>query len=267
MNPLPRYGVTASAPAPEAMGSDAFQEHLSALYALSQRNNHVFGSPVGPLYHGGRHAYLPRFVFFGPHATDESWRLAFYANFDRRDLRAGHAVLHLVERLAENSGDGYGLNLSFFPLVDAAGFFLGAPLRDLGRAHWSRSDLPEIRLLEKDARLNGYHGFIQVESVDHDDVITVRVREPAGVPLAPDVELISSADIDPFPVRFERASRDIAPAEGPLTVAEDLPAPPFELTLCVPAAWPDDLYHGAIITILNRFIIRYRALQAYGQHL
>jgi hypothetical protein len=50
-------------------------------------------------------------------------------------------------------------------------------------------------------------------------------------------------------------------------VADDLRHAPFELVLRVPAHWPDDLYQSAVSSILTRFILRYRAFQAYGQHL
>ena len=262
-----RFIAVTPVPAPAASPTYAFTAQLSALYALSQKNNHIFGSPLGPVYSGGRAVYLPRFVFFGPHATDESWRLAFLAGFDRRDLRAGQAVLRLVASLAENSEHGHGLNLTFFPLIDTAGARSDPDSRHLERAHWARSTAPEIDLLEKDARLRGYHGFIRVESTsEEDELIIVRVREPAGLLPSPDVELISSEETEPFPVRFERTAGSDIP-DGPLTVADDLPVQPFELTLRIPTAWSDDLYHEAVRVILTRFILRYRAFQAYGQHL
>lgn len=258
--------VTRTSLALDSSPANAFQTHLSALYSLSQHHDHIFGSPLGPVYHQGRAAYLPRFAFFGPHASDDSWRIAFLAAFDHRDLRGGHALLHLVERLAGNSAEGHGLNLTFFPLVDAAGLFLGAPARSLDQADWTRSTAPEIRLLEKDARLHGYHGFVRVETASaRDDFITIRVREPFSVVASAD-PLISSAETIPFPVRFER-TRGAPVTEGPLTIADDLPFRPFELTLRIPAAWSDEQYFEAVSAILVRFIIRYRANQAYGQHL
>ena len=42
---------------------------------------------------------------------------------------------------------------------------------------------------------------------------------------------------------------------------------PFELTLRVPTAWSDDDYDRVVMSVLSRFILRYRAFQAYGQHL
>ena len=258
--------LAASPAAPDVSSAEKFQAHLSALYSLSPQHNHIFGSPLGPVYHQARAAYLPRFAFFGPHASDDSWRIAFLAAFDHRDLRGAHALLHLVERLARNADEGHGLNLTFFPVVDAAGLFLGAPPRALAQANWTRSAAPEIRLLEKDARLHGYHGFVRVETAPaHDDFITVRVRESHRGAASSD-DLISSAEIIPFPFRFERIVEKRV-TEGPLTMADDLPFAPFEITLRMPEAWPDAQYSEAVGAILARFIVRYRANQAYGQHL
>jgi hypothetical protein len=268
MSSIPFSRLTAGAPAAAVRPAEAFSSHLSALYALSQKNHHIFGSPLGPFHHQGRHSYVPRFVFFGPHASDDSWRLSFQAGYDHRDLRASRALLHLVESLAKNAEAGHGLNLSFFPLVDVAGFYHGTQPRGLAAARWGGSALPEIDLLEKDARLRGYHGFVRVESADAgDEIITIRVRQPGGFAASPDLELISSEETEPFPVRFECEHAESAVTDGPLSVADDLPVRPFELVLRVPALWPDDIYHEAVSFILTRFILRYRAFQAYGQHL
>jgi len=247
--------------------SACLQAHLSTLYALAQHSRHVFASPLGPFPFGGRHAYLPRFAFFGPHASDDSWRLAFLAGFDHRDLRASQALLALAGTLAENAESGHGLNLSFFPLVDAAGLFLGASDRRLASAHWSRTDIPEILLLERDARQRGYHGFVRVETAPAGgEAIEVSVRRSGGAGSSPDADLITSEEAEGLPVRFEFESVE-HPAEGPLSVAEDLPFNPFEVTLRIPASWAGDEYRKAVATLLERFLKRYRAYQAYGQHL
>ena len=63
--------ITSAAPKADSP-PHALSEYLSKLYALSQRSNYVFGSPIGPFYHRARHLSLPRFVYFGPHTHDES---------------------------------------------------------------------------------------------------------------------------------------------------------------------------------------------------
>lgn len=239
---------------------------LSALYALSQNSTYVFASPVGPFTAGTRAAYLPRFVFFGPNACDESWRIAFLAGFDHRDVRSSRALVALASRLASDSETGHALNLSFFPLVDVGGQ-LGGVARNLSSAHWGSGAEPEIDLLEKDARQRGYHGFVKIETAGADeDMIVLRLRGPSHGDGSPDLELITTEETRTFPVRFESAGGQLA-GDGPLSVTDDLPFEPFELTLRIPPTWTDEAYQHAAVTLLERFLKRYRAFQAYAQHL
>lgn len=238
-----------------------FSNRLSTLYHLSQKSDYVFGSPIGPFYHRSRHYHLPRFVYFGPHTHDESLRLAIIAGFDHTDLRGSLALTQLVEHLILTPDLGQGLNISIFPLVDVVGLQTGANNRGLASAHWALSQAPEISLLSKEARTRGYHGFVRVESGLGLDEIAVSL---AGTDNAVGVELVSSEDIAPLPVRWEAGPQEEITA-GPLGLADDLPFSPFDLTLKIPSAWPTDLYRIAVSSVLKRFVLRYRGLQAYGQ--
>ncbi|HSY54075.1 MAG TPA: hypothetical protein VK785_06485 [Opitutaceae bacterium] len=245
----------------------AFGEQLEALYGLVQRSDYVFGSPLGPFHHQSHRYHLPRFVYFGPQTSEASLRLAFFAGFDQRDLRGTLSLLHFVERLALKPDIGQGLNLSFFPLIDVLGLTGLVPGRELARENWARTTAPELSLLEKDARLRGYHGFVRLETALGDDVVTVRLRTAAQVENpTPGVELITSEDITPFAVRWESTTVG-ASEDGPLASADDLPFQPFELTLRLPGAWAPELHREATASILKRFVLRYRGLIAYGQHL
>ena len=244
----------------------AFGEQLSELYGLVQRSAYVFGSPLGPFFHRAHHHHLPRFVYFGPHTGEESVRLAFYAGFDRRDLRGTLALLHFVERLALAPDLGQSLNLSVFPLVDILGLLEGRD-RELARFAWHAPAEPELALLAQDVRLQSYHGFVRVESAPDDDALTVRLRgfaDEAGGPSA--IDFISSEDTAPWPVRWETGGSPKV-GDGPLSLADDLPFGPFELTIRVPANWSDEVHREAVTLTLRRFILRYRSFLAYGQNL
>lgn len=245
----------------------AFSEQLSSLYQLVQRSHYLFGSPMGPFFCGPRAFHLPRFVYFGPNTSDASLRLAFLAGFDHRDLRPTLAMLRLVEGLALKPDLGQGLNLSFFPLVDVLGLAQLAGSRRLERENWARPTAPEIALLEKETRQRAFHGFVRLETAPGEDVVTVRLRAPAPLEnMAPVLELISSEDVSPLPVRWESESlSDLR--EGPLGIADDLPLQPFELVVRLPAAWSLDLYAEAAASILKRFVLRYRGFISYAQHL
>jgi hypothetical protein len=244
--------------------SVALGEQLSTLYKLAQGSEQVFGTPLGPFQHGGRDHYLPRFVYFGPHTSEESPRLAFLAGLDSRDLRPTLALLYLIEELALKPDLGQSLHVAFYPLVDVLGHLRGGDTRDLGTDRWSNPVSPEIDLLAKDSRLRNYHAFVRVETAPADDVVTLRLRLAGGSTAG--VTFLSSEDFEPFAVRWEIESGP-PPVAGPLSLADDLPFQPLDLTLRVPADWAPEFYREAVASILKRFIVRYRGFLAYGQNL
>ncbi|MDB6115003.1 MAG: hypothetical protein JWQ62_1948 [Lacunisphaera sp.] len=251
-------------PASSLSLSAALGDQLARLYDLTQRSEHVFGTPLGPFQHAGRQHYLPRFVYFGSQTSEESPRLAFLAGLDSRDLRPTLALLHLVEELAVKPDLGQSLHVAFYPLVDVLGHLKQTDPRDLTAQDWAVAGAPEIDLLAKDSRLRSYHAFIRVETGSADDAVTLRLRMADGG--AASVAFLSSEDFAPFAVRWEIESGPLLSA-GPLSLADDLPFRPLDLTLRVPADWSPEFYREAVASILKRFIVRYRGFLAYGQHL
>jgi hypothetical protein len=249
--------------------AELLADRLGELYAASQKSSYVFGSPLGPFHFGGVAHHLPRFVHFGPQTHDASLRLAFLAGHDRNDLNGSFALAEIVQELSRDPFLGQGLNLTFFPVIDVLGLNNRARDRNLAGAPWAHSRFPELDLLAKDARLRGYHGFIQLDRASGSDEISVRLLQPAGSETAgPAGGLIPAADFAPHPVRWETAVAG-SPTEtaGPLALLDDLPLRPFELRLSVPASWSDAVQREALGSILKRFLLRQRAAQAFAQNL
>ena len=101
-----------------------------------------------------------------------------------------------------------------------------------------------------------------------DDLASIRVRQPNVRPLSPDLELITSDDAESFPVRFEYISGR-PPAAGRPSFGDGGPALRALRTHAPGAgvvARTND-YQRAVVVLLERFLRRYRAFQAYGQHL
>lgn len=244
--------------------SASLGDQLSRLYALVPNSAHVFGSPLGPIVHEGRSYQLPRFVYFGPHTSEVSVRLAFLGSFESRDLRPTLALLHLIEELALEPTIGQSLHLAFYPLIDLLGHLSAVPDRALRSAAWTYPSPPEINALAQDAMHRAYHGFVRVETASADEVMTLRLRGPQIN--KDEIEFVSSEETDPYPVRFE-SWPDQPVFDGPLSLGDDLLFRPFEVTLRVPANWPLEKYSDAVASILKRFIARYRGFLAYGQNL
>jgi hypothetical protein len=259
----PAAGRAASPAGPPA---GALAERLGALYELAQRSAHVFGSPLGPFRLGGRELALPRFVYFGPHTSQESLRLAVLSGCTRHERTAAQALLGVIESLARAADIGQSLNVSFFPVVNVGALLADQEERDLGAENWVRSAAPEIALLNQDARRCGYAGFMRVtSSLESEPAAWVRsVRPTTAHPAA--IELFAAADFAPWPVQFETVAAESV-AHGPLTLADDLPFAPFEVELALPADWPPRRAEAELGPLLKRLIVRYRAFLAYGQHL
>lgn len=264
-NVTSRFSAVALAPTTPPGLPAELEARIAALYALAQRSDHVFASPLGPFHHATRPYHVPHFAYFGPHTSDESPRIAFYAGERHGELHGALALLHFVRQLARTPEIGHGLNLSFFPLVDVLGTHTGDPTRHLADEHWALSCQPELSLLEKDIRLREYHAFVRVVATT-DELVGVRLRSRFALG-AWGGELLTSADVEPWPVRFEAEELPVAPVTGPLTAGDDLACLPFELTLALPAAWTQPESDAATASILHRFVDCYRAARGYAQNL
>jgi hypothetical protein len=241
-------------------------QRLTRLHELTEQSDHVFGSPLGPFPDGENLHYLPHFVYFGPHSTQDTLRLAVVAGFGRHDLPATRALLAFIEGLTQRPDIGHGLNLSFFPVVNVLGLVGGVEERDLTAANWSSSAEPEIKLLSQDSRLRGYQGFVRVIAAP-DDLPFAWVRSTLSLSAqASDVEVFTEDDFAPWPVRFHTA-RVGTVSRGPLSIAGELPFSTFEVELALPAEWIQDRTDKALAVLLKRLFVRYRAFQAYSQYL
>jgi len=246
--------------------SRSLDARLSALLEAAQQSDYLFGSPLGPFYSGEAAHYVPHFVYFGPHSSQESLRLSLIAGAGRHDLLAVQALLAFIERLARQPELGQSLNLSFFPVANVLRHLGAGEERDLAEENWALSTEPEIRLLAQDARVRGYEGFVRIATTA-DDVPSAWVRKTAtATTAASDVELFNSEDFAPWSVRFETLGAGAA-TSGPLALAPDLPFAPFEIELALPAHWTQGQADRALATLLKRLIVRYRGFHAYGQHL
>lgn len=250
--------------------ADALAARLDRLYARSERAPAIFASPLGPIAAQGRDYTIPRFLYLSPFGSDETLRVAVHAGYDHRDERSTDAVLHFIERLLLSPDLGDGVNLAFFPLVDVLGHASGEP-RGLAAQSWLNPLSPEIELLSRDARQRAYDVFVRIEAAPsapgaNDDLVTVRVRGDLDDTLGQlGGELLSSAEFEPFAVRFEVETSPVT--DGPLSLADDFGRAPLELTLALPSSWTPELYREAASLISKRLLLRYRGHQSYGQHI
>lgn len=266
---FPQAAVSPFVP-PAVLRTGALTARLDRLYARTEQAPAVFASQLGPIRVQGRDFPLPRFLYLSPFGSDETLRVAVHAGYDHRDERSTDALLHFIERLLLAPDLGDGVNLAFFPLIDILGH-ASDDIRGLAAESWVAPLAPEIDLLARDARQRAYDVFVRLETApaaagSEDDLITVRVRGGFSEDLR-DVgdTLLSSAEFEPFPVRFETEAGAIG--DGPLSLTDDLGRAPLELTFALPASWTAELYREAVSLVFKRLLLRYRGHQSFGQHI
>lgn len=241
-------------------------QRVSALHEAAQKSDHVFASPLGPFRDGARELYVPRFVYFGPHTSHESVRLAVLAGFGRHDRGAVKALLAFIENLTHAPDIGQSLNVSFFPVANVIGLASDAEERDLSEESWSQPAAPEIALLRQEILRSHYQVFIRITtSTDDQPAAWVRsVRSTTAQ--SSDVQVFSSTDFHPWSVSFETVSADSV-GGSLLGLAGQMAFSPFEVELALPADWSQRTADQALATKLKRLIVHYRAFLAFGQHL
>lgn len=263
-----RAGHVRSAFSSELLASE-LSRLISTLYALAQNSSYVFGSPLGAINTGANVVALPRFVYFGPGTTDASLRLSFLTGFNRDEVPLSLSLLQFIRDLSLAPDLGQSLHLAFFPVVDTLGVLDGQNRsRDLRRADWVVPDHQEIALLQHDARIMNYHGFVRLGLHDEDTIAVELVTRPGTAVETPGIELLSTEDLGVADVHF--SSEDAigsGPRSGPIGLADDLLVQPFELRLLFPSSWRQPRLDASVSHILKRFINRHRALLAYAQHL
>lgn len=253
-----------AAPSGASVPHSSLQDRLSRLYTVAQDADYVFGSPLGPL--AGATLALPRFVYFGPQTSEVSPRLSVLSGLGRHDALAARALLAFIERLARSPEIGHALNIAFFPVANASALLGDTEDNDLGRETWTDAHTPELRLLAQDARQRQYQGFIRVvTTADDEPSAWVRTIDSHFAERST-ADVFDSRDFEPWQVGFATLSATAA-VRGPLSLAHDLPFPPFDVELAIPADWSQAHADTQLAAILKRLITHYRGFIAYGQHL
>ncbi|MFT3831481.1 MAG: hypothetical protein QM691_17425 [Opitutaceae bacterium] len=224
--------------------SDAVLDRLARLSPRAERSRSLFAAPLGPDEHG---LYLPRFVVFGPSATDADARLSLLAGFANNDDPASVAALDLVEHVAEAPASIGGVVLDVVPVVNRG-------TGDLWSAPWIGSRRPEFALLEREYRHLAPHAVVQLRS---------------GPPGAPQGTIrgeslghwLDGAAPSLFAALWHEEPRPTRLAESIDEIVPDLPFRPLEIRLAF-GSDPD-----ANAAALHAIVQRIRVLLAHAQHL
>ncbi|HLP00907.1 MAG TPA: hypothetical protein VK163_02690 [Opitutaceae bacterium] len=224
--------------------SDAVLDRLAQLSPRAERSRSLFAAPLGPDEHG---LYLPRYVAFGPNATDSDARLSLLAGFAENDDTASIAAFDLVERAVESPATIGGVVLDVVPVVNRGGGVLWS-------SPWVGAHRPELALLEREYRRLAPHALVQLRS---------------GAPRAPQgairgdslVHWLDNATPSLFAAIWREEPRENFVVENIDELVPDLPFRPLEIHLTL---GPDPDGNTAA---LHAIVQRIRELLAHAQHL
>lgn len=147
------------------------RERLRQLEAAAANHSHFLDiSPLKGTGIQGHSVTLPRFIFLGPRAGVEPWRIGIFAGLHGDEPEGVLAALELLMRCAREPELAEGYCLYVYPMCNPTGLATGrresASGKDLNREFWRDSAEPEVRLLEGELRAHRLHGLIALHTDD-----------------------------------------------------------------------------------------------------
>lgn len=224
--------------------SDAVLTRLARLAPRAERSQSLFAAPLGPDTHG---LYLPRFVAFGPAASDHDARLSVLAGFAAGDDASSLAAFDFLETATDTPAAIGGVVLDVVPVVNR-----GAG--DLWDASWITGERPELALLEREYRRLAPHAVVQVR--------TGSGRFPQGAVRGDSLaHWLDQASPSLFAAAWTERAGDHGAPTGLDGLVPDLPFRPLEIQLTL---GHDNAGNAAALRAL---VQRIRELLAHAQHL
>jgi hypothetical protein len=145
--------------------------------------------------------------------------------------------------------------------------------KDLNREFWRNSAEPEVVLLEREIRLNRFHGLISLHTDDTSDglygfvrgaVLTRALLEPALAAAETLIPRNRNRVIDGFPAENGIISQCY---DGILASPPELDPAPFEIIFETPQSPPLDHQVEAIVVAVQTVLTEYQKLLAFAANL
>ncbi|MCU0792845.1 MAG: succinylglutamate desuccinylase/aspartoacylase family protein [Opitutaceae bacterium] len=220
---------------------------------------------------------VPRVVFTGPPAAHDPIRLAIFGGLHGDEPASVLAPLAFLERLAADPARATGYELAVYPLCNPVGYSRatrenGAGV-DLNREFWRGSVQPEVQALERELRVNSFHGLIALHADDTAEGIYGYTRGQVLNEALLEPALRSAGYILPRDTRgtidgwLARDGKIEACFQGVLSAPPGQRPRPFDLIFETPAHAPIDRQVEAAVTALDTILDEYRQFIAYAANL
>lgn len=246
---------------------DTARRLLEPLVESAGYSDYLVSGSVGVFQSGGRDYNIPRLVFMGPKGGGERIRFGIFAALRGTDTAGASAVLEFLQQLEAAPDTGADYQLHAYPVCNPTGFEDGTPHarggRDLTREFWRGSRQPEVYFIEREVGIFNFHGVIVLQSADRAGGL--RVSSPSAI-LSEALAVPAVAASLPYLPTDAEAVHNVLPIRV-LTASEELPHPPFELTLETPRSAPHEQQVRALVVALHSILASYLMLQSFRANL
>ena len=245
--------------------------------AVAEHSRHLISKSLGTFESGDGTYALPRYLFVGPRGGGDVLRIGIFATFRGDEPEGARALGRLLIELEKAPQVAQGYALLLYPLCNPTGYEDETPHtragRDLLREFWQDSNDPEVKFLESEIWMQGFHGIITLQSDISSpgiygsvpgDVLSESLLDPALQAAGHFVPRNYQSSIRGFPAR-RGIIRDGLP--GILRGIRGMDRPPFELTIASPQRISSERQEQALVAALSRILTEYRQLQAFAQNI
>jgi murein peptide amidase A len=250
---------------------------LQPLDLLSERSRHIVGRSSGKYDTNGRGICLPRYLFVGPKGGGDVLRLGIFATLHGDEPEGALALIRFLELLERTPDIAQGYALFIYPVANPSGYIDNTRHArggiDLNRQFWKESREPEVRFLESEIWMQGFHGLISLHTDDTSDgvygyvkghVLSEHLLEPALIEAGRHLPRNRRETIDGFPARAGIIHEGYP---GMLQSTPGLHHPPFEITLETPQLAPVHRQVDAFVAALQTILVEFRYLQAIAPNI
>ena len=225
----------------------------------------------------GESYVLPRYLFIGPKSGDAPIRIGIFAAIHGDEPEGAYAAVRFLQFLENYADLAAGYCLSMYPVCNPTGFEDNTRHsrrgKDLNREFWSKSNEPEVGLLQAELVSRSFHGIISLHVDDTRGGFYAVVGQPTLTkhliwPALKAAEAFLPLDDRALAAGF--APGDPAVHEslsGALSAPPIVRPRPFEIVLEAPKGQPAFLTECAFVAALQSILAGYREFIAHALNL
>ena len=232
---------------------------------------------AGSFMHDGHRHRIERIRFLGPPASYDYVRIGIFAGIHGDEPSGTAAVRIFLNSLIKEPVRATGYELFAYPEVNPVGLERGTRGNcsgiDLNRDFWRSSREPEIGIIERELRENGFNGLIALHADDscastygysHGNVVEDSLLRPALLA----AERVLPRDPRPSIDGFHAHEGIITDCfQGILAPPPEQHPRPFNLIFETPAHVALNIQVAAHVAALDAILATYRGYMSYAQDL